>query len=126
LSLRSPRRRLFGTELDLEDIRNSLRNVMWFKVGIERDEEGLRYAADSIELWSRYVLDRVFDDAGGWELQNMLALGGLMARAALRRHESRGVHYRRDYPKTDDRRWRSHFVVKANGVKSNHYRLESP
>jgi L-aspartate oxidase len=123
--LRSPKRRLFGTELDLEDIRNSLRNVMWFKVGIERDEEGLNYAIDSIDLWSRYVLDRVFDDVGGWELQNMLTLGGLMARAALRRHESRGVHYRRDFPKTDDRRWRSHLVLKANGVKLNHYRLET-
>ncbi len=123
--LRSPRRRLFGTELDLEDIRNSLRNVLWFKVGIERDEEGLRYAVDSIDLWSRYVLDRVFDDPVGWELQNMLTLGGLMARSALRRRESRGVHYRKDYPKTDDRRWRSHLVLRGNGVRSSHYRLET-
>ncbi|HXX92747.1 MAG TPA: L-aspartate oxidase [Planctomycetota bacterium] len=125
ITLRSPRRRLFGTELDLEDIRNSLRNVMWFKVGIERDREGLQYAIDSIDLWSRYVLDRVFDEPGGWELQNMLALGGLMARAALRRQESRGVHFRRDFPKTDDRRWRSHLVLRGNGVKFNHYRLEA-
>jgi L-aspartate oxidase len=123
--LRSARRRLFGTELDLEDIRNSLRNVLWFKVGIERDAEGLRYAIDSIDLWSRYVLDRVFDDPGGWELQNMLLLGRLMAWSALRRRESRGVHHRRDFPKTDDRRWRSHLVLRGNGVKLNHYRLEA-
>ena len=55
----------------------------------------------------------------------MLTLGGLIARAALRRHESRGVHYRRDFPKTDDRRWRSHLVLRPNGVKLNHYRLET-
>ena len=115
LSFRSPRRRIFGTGLDLEDIRNSLRNVMWFKVGIERDAEGLRYAIDSIDLWSRYVLDRVFDDPGGWELQNMLVLGRVMAAAALRRRESRGVHFRRDFSKTDDRGWRKHLVWRKNG-----------
>jgi L-aspartate oxidase len=125
VSFRSPRRRIFGTGLDLEDIRNSLRNVMWFKVGIERDAEGLRYAADSIDLWSRYVLDRVFDDPGGWELQNMLALGKLMAQAALRRRESRGVHYRRDFPKTDDRRWQKRLVWKRNG-KPLHDLVVSP
>ncbi len=117
-SFRSPRRRLFGTGLDLEDIRNSLRNVMWFKVGIERDAEGLRYAMDSIDLWSRYVLDRVFDDPGGWELQNMLVLGRLMAQAALRRRESRGVHFRKDFQKTDDRRWAKHLVWRKNGRPS--------
>jgi L-aspartate oxidase len=124
-SVRSPGRRLFGTELDLEDIRNSLRNVMWFKVGIERDAEGLRYAIDSIDLWSRYVLDRVFDQPGGWELQNMLILGRLMATSALRRRESRGVHFRRDFPRTDDRRWRTHLVLRQNGVKLQHYRWEN-
>jgi L-aspartate oxidase len=124
-SLRSPRRRLFGTELDLEDIRNSLRNVLWFKVGIERDAEGLQYAIDSIELWSRYVLDRVFDDPTGWELQNMLPLGGLMALSALRRRESRGVHFRRDHPRTDER-LRSRLVLRRNGVKCRETLMEAP
>ena len=45
--------------------------------------------------------------------------------AALKRHESRGVHYRHDYPKTDDRRWRSHLVLVRDGVKSHQYRMES-
>jgi succinate dehydrogenase/fumarate reductase flavoprotein subunit len=40
-----------------------------------------------------------------------------MALAALRRAESRGVHYRRDYPRTDDRRWRAHLVLRRNGVR---------
>jgi succinate dehydrogenase/fumarate reductase flavoprotein subunit len=38
-----------------------------------------------------------------------------MAAAALRRQESRGVHFRRDFAKTDDRRWRKHLVWRKNG-----------
>jgi L-aspartate oxidase len=115
--LRVGRRDARGADLDLEDIRNSLRSVMWRYVGIEREAEGLRYAMSSIGFWSGYVLDRTFADPEGWELQNMLALGRLMALAALRRTESRGVHYRRDHPRTDDRRWRAHLVLRRNGIK---------
>jgi L-aspartate oxidase len=112
-------------ELDLEDIRNSLRSVMWRNVGIEREADGLSYAIDSIDFWSNYVLDAVFDEPGGWELQNMLLLGKLMAWAALKRTESRGVHYRNDHPRTDDRRWKAHLVLARDGVKSHQYRMES-
>ena len=68
---------------------------MWRNVGIEREADGLHYAMDSISFWSGYVLDAEFDEPGGWELQNMLQLGGLMAWAALKRRESRGVRQHR-------------------------------
>ncbi len=126
LGMRVPRRRNGGAGLDLEDIKNSLRSVMWRNVGIEREADGLRYAVDSIDFWSGYVLDAVFRDAPGWELQNMLVLGRLMAAAALKRRESRGVHYRKDCPKTDDRRWRSHLVMRRDGVRYHQHRLEMP
>jgi L-aspartate oxidase len=115
LSFRTPKREARGAEFDLEDILNSLRSVLWRNVGIERDAQGLRYALDSIAFWSGYVLDAVFDDVPGWELQNMLELGRVMALAALRRRESRGVHFRRDFPRPDDRRWRKHLTWKKSG-----------
>ncbi len=124
-ALRSPRRPPAGAELDLEDVRNSLRSVLWRNVGIEREADGLRYAIDAIDFWSGYALDRVFADPVGWELQNMLVLGRLMAQAALRRRESRGVHFRRDFPRTDDRRWRAHLVLRRNGVKCRETLLEA-
>ncbi|HYE97663.1 MAG TPA: L-aspartate oxidase [Planctomycetota bacterium] len=111
---RSTRRVLKGAELDLDDIRNSLRAVQWRHVGIEREAEGLGYAIDSIAFWSGYVLDGVFDEPSGWELQNMLTLGRLMAHAALWRRESRGVHYRRDHPKTDDKAYKIHLVLRRD------------
>jgi L-aspartate oxidase len=125
VSFRAPRRGVRRAEFDLEDIRNSLRSVMWRNVGIERQADGLRFAIDSIDFWSGYVLDAVFDEPAGWELQNMLLLGRLMAWAALKRTESRGVHYRSDFARTDDRRWKAHLVLTRDGVNSHQYRMES-
>jgi hypothetical protein len=54
-----------------------------------------------IEVWGHYVMDKVFDDRPGWETQNMLTVARLITAAAIRRTESRGVHFRTDYPQTD-------------------------
>jgi L-aspartate oxidase len=94
--------------LDLVDIRNSLTSLMARNVGVRRSAEGLAEAAETIEHWSSYVLPRQFDDPAGWELQNLLTLAGIMVRAARQREESRGVHFRDDFPQTDDARWRRH------------------
>ena len=42
-----------------------------------------------------------------WEFQNMLLVAGLVQKAALIRKESRGVHFRNDYPMYDDEKWRN-------------------
>lgn len=83
-------------ELDLEDVRSSLRSAMWRNVGIERSGERLRDAVEMFDFWARYTLDKVFDDPEGWETQNMLLVGALVARSAEWREESRGCHTRTD------------------------------
>jgi L-aspartate oxidase len=98
-------------ELNLPDVRNSLRSLMWRNVGIVRGAEDLAEADALIEFWQSYVLDKVFDQPAGWELQNMLALGRLMAHAALVRTETRGVHVRSDWPERDDEHWRRHILM---------------
>jgi L-aspartate oxidase len=110
-----------GADLDIGDIRNSLRSVMWRNVGIERDTDGLRYAFESIEFWSGYVLDRAFDDPEAWELQNMLVLGRLMSLAAIRRAESRGAHHRRDFPRVNDEYWKTHLIFKREDSRERLY-----
>jgi L-aspartate oxidase len=87
--------------LDLEDLRNSLTSLMGRNVGIERDAEGLKSAADQVSFWDRYVSDREFSDPRGWELQNMLLVAKLLIASAMARKESRGVHFRSDFPETD-------------------------
>ena len=64
-------------------------------------------------------MDKTFDFAAsgqaavtGWELQNMLTVCHLIATAALTRTESRGAHFRTDYPQLDDANWRLHLLWK--------------
>jgi L-aspartate oxidase len=87
--------------IDLVDLRESLRALMWRRVGITRDLAGLKEAGDHVEHWGRYILPLEFDDPSGWTMQNMLLVARLMITAAGLRKESRGVHYRRDFPETD-------------------------
>lgn len=99
-------------ELDLADIRNSLSSLMFRNVGIERNEEGLIRARENIDFWCQYVLGREFASPEGWELQNMLLVAGLMVRSALAREESRGTHYRGDFPNSRDE-LKHHLVVSS-------------
>ncbi len=96
-----------GAPLDLTDIRNSLQAVMWRKVGVERTGEALGEALEAVEGWCRYVLPRQFSDPDGWQLQNMLQVARLMIAAALTRKETRGVHFRSDWPSPSNA-WVSH------------------
>ena len=89
-------------ELDLSDIRSSLRSAMWRNVGIERAGARMQDVLGMFDFWNRYALERVFDAPEGWELQNMLTLGCLITQAALARTESRGTHARSDFPGTVD------------------------
>ena len=89
-------------ELDLDDVRSSLRSAMWKNVGIERTRQRLEGVIEMIDFWGRYTLDKIFDHPTGWETQNMLVAGALVARSALWREESRGCHHRTDHPSAHD------------------------
>jgi L-aspartate oxidase len=102
--------------LDLEDIRNSLRSLMWRHVGVERTGDALAEALATVEGWCRYVLPRQFSDPEGWQLQNMLEVARLMIRGAIHREETRGVHFRADHPGTS-RGWRSHVAWRRGALE---------
>jgi L-aspartate oxidase len=106
----SPKELQTSEPLDINDVTNSLRSLMVRKMGIVRDRSTLIEARTTVAFWCRYILARTFDSQAGWELQNMLTFGGLMIWSALQREESRGVHYRSDYPNPDDRRWLKHLT----------------
>jgi L-aspartate oxidase len=104
-------------ELDLADVRNALRALMWRRVGIEREAESLEEALEQVEFWCGYALPRVFHEPAGWTLQNMLTVARLMIRAAKAREESRGVHTRSDFPETDPK-WARHVAYRlGDGVE---------
>jgi len=91
--------------LDLADIRNALKSLMWRSVGVRRTEQELLESLHSVQHWQKYVLVRQFCEPEGWELQNMLTVARVIVQAALQRTESRGVHYRTDFPQTQTPAW---------------------
>jgi L-aspartate oxidase len=102
-----------GGMLDVADITNSLRSLMVRQMGIVRDQPRLAEAAHDVDFWCRYVLPRTFDSRPGWELQNLLTVARLMIGSAATREESRGTHYRRDFPQRDDAHWQRHITCPA-------------
>jgi L-aspartate oxidase len=111
IPLENPAAQPHEEPLDLADIRNSLKSLMWRAAGVRRNGPQLADAGETIRRWCRYVLSRQFTDPSGWELQNMLTVSSLMVEAALAREESRGVHLRTDFPQTDDANWRRHLMA---------------
>jgi len=99
------------SRLDTGDVTNSLRALMWRNVGITRKDQHLSEARQIIRFWQRYVMDKVFDTPSAWECQNMLTVSLLMVQAAQKRRESRGVHYRSDYPDRNDKHFKKHIEI---------------
>lgn len=86
-----------------------LQQVMWTHAGIERDGEGLRAALEVARDWRISAPAPTRD----WhERHGAAALAQLVLHSALERTESRGAHYRTDYPCPDDERWRHHQVYR--------------
>ena len=99
--------------LNLADVENSLRSLMWRSAGVERHGPGLDEAAELVAFWCRYVMDKEFHQPDGWRLQNMLTVARLIVTSARRREESRGVHYRTDFPEPSEQ-WRRHMIVSSS------------
>lgn len=88
-----------------------LRKLMTEKVGIIRSEENLREAMKEILDMKREISGKIYTAAEQWEFVNMLTLAELIVKSALMRKESRGSHFRTDYPQTDDVNFRRNTIV---------------
>lgn len=95
-----------------------IRDLMWRSAGLFRTREGLTEAVqcldEAYELEMQKGARLARSSADEWRQFNLVTVARLIARAALRREESRGGHFRQDFPARDDRTWKFH-VVDAGG-----------
>mgnify|MGYP004508807067 CR=1 FL=1 len=90
-------------ELDIPSLKKELKNIMWDYVGIFRDEISLKTAFEKLsELGKRFPRTCKCISREEYEFRNMLLVSKLIATSALTRKESRGAHYRTDYPQTNE------------------------
>jgi L-aspartate oxidase len=90
--------------------RASLQALMWDHVGIVRDGKGLAQAAHRLAAWR--TAGAMPTDRSSHEVANMVLVGQLMAEAALLREESRGAHFRSDFPEPREE-WRRHIPFRG-------------
>ena len=102
-------------------IKKELMEIMWANVAIIRNEDGLKFALNKIEELKIKSLDMKVPKGSGYdknlldalEVENMLIVASLVIQSALVRRESRGSHYREDYPKKDNK-WDRSIVLNKN------------
>ena len=112
---------------------DELRALMWRCVGIERDRAGLEEATRTLARWDAAIGATTYvertpsppegergpggegsESRGSHELRALVTCARLAAEAALMREESRGAHYRTDFPEPREE-WRRHLVWRATG-----------
>ena len=102
------------------DIRDALQDEMMDKASVFREAKGLTAVREKLrELRQRYRQVRVQDQGARYntELLEVIELGGLLdlaevlVESALARQESRGAHFREDFPKRDDPNWLKHTLA---------------
>jgi len=106
---------------ELESLEEELRKAMWDYVGIVRNEVNLNLMLKKLRQMGTRI-----DDLNGngtneqlLELKNMILVSKLVTKAAIVRKESRGTHFREDYPRTDDKNWLKHICLERKGKGAN-------
>jgi len=92
----------------------NLQSLMWDKVGIIRSGEDLAEAAVTLATWQSLLPKP--SDRPSYELNNLILCARFTTEAALLREESRGAHFRTDFPKPSPE-WQRHIVFRKNDIK---------
>jgi L-aspartate oxidase len=100
---------------DCSDVVSELRRSMWNYAGVMRRREGLQKLGAAIDRWMGSA--SVQSSRAGMEAVNLLTVGQLITKSALAREESRGAHFRTDFPARDDRLFAKHSIVAGNIIR---------
>jgi fumarate reductase (CoM/CoB) subunit A len=108
---------------DPEDIKEQIQDIMWKYVAIVRDEEGLLEAQRQLDALEEKTHDMNVPSFKEFnnklmiaiEVISMIQLAKLIVKSALLRKESRGAHYRSDYPDSNDEEYLKSFILNKDG-----------
>ncbi|GAA3815693.1 L-aspartate oxidase [Nocardioides panacisoli] len=96
-------------------VRRELQETMTAKAGVLRSAPGLSEAGAILDKLVGVAADQIDQDS--WETTNLVTISSALADAALLREETRGSHWREDFPERDDEHWAGHFDVRmSDGV----------
>ena len=98
-------------------LERSIRALMWESVGVNRNGSDLEPAVNRLRATQQQLERETLNfpsDGSHLRLASLATVGWLIARAALRRQESRGAHFRTDFPARDDLHWKIHFAEKRH------------
>ena len=108
--------------LNIAEEKSKLQKLMWDKAGIFRNEQDLNSALSFIEKRQMQVTSQLMvknketryntEWVSSLELFDMLIVSEMLVRSALMRKESRGAHYRTDYPEANHQQWLSNIIIK--------------
>ncbi|MGH8863015.1 MAG: L-aspartate oxidase [Jatrophihabitantaceae bacterium] len=103
-----------------DSARGELQRIMSRHVGVLRDLKGLDAAERDLGELAGSAGSRPSTE--NWEATNLLAVATVLVRAARRREETRGSHWRDDFPDRDDGSWRGHLdaTLAADGLDTTY------
>jgi L-aspartate oxidase len=102
------------TREDAAGIAQQFKQSMWKHAGVVRDREGLEQVLREITDWKQKLGGG--SDRHSIEVRNLLLVGEMIARSALAREESRGAHFRTDFPQHDDARFLRHSTMQQERI----------
>lgn len=102
--------------LNIDDMKRSLKSMLWREAGILRDHTGLKKAKDRITDWINLIGHHRISNQNEIELVNLLMVGRCIVESALVREESRGAHFRKDFPNSRED-YRRHSLITYPGWK---------
>lgn len=107
-----------------QELKKRIKKLMWEKVSIIRNEKNLNEALKELMEMEKSLNDLKVEDKKQYntdlqtalEVINMVQIATLVVKSAILRRESRGAHYREDYPETKDE-WKKSIVLNKNKIK---------
>ena len=113
-------------------IRNELKNLMWEKVGLVRNANDLESSLEQLAILEERIKQVSVKGSRRYNLtwqellnvRNLLSVAKMVATSALMRTESRGSHYREDYPESNDQDWLCNIFVTKKENGDDYYTVE--